>query len=427
MVSHYKDKKVTVVGLARSGIAACNLLKDLGAEVFATDSANSHAVKAQAEELKKRGISVETGSHTIGFIRDKDLLVVSPGVNYSSQALLWASEFKIPVISEIELAWSLCPATVVAITGTNGKTTVTTLVAKVLEASGRKALALGNIGKPFSQEVMSLHNDDFVSLEVSSFQLEKISRFKPKASLILNFTPDHLDRYSTIQDYLDAKKRIFMNQDAHDYAVLNYDDPVVRVLAKEIKARVIFFGRQHTHYDAVLNLNPNHLAVMAVAEAFEVPREICYEVFRNFRGVEHRLELVRTIDTIDFINDSKATNVDSTIWALHNTMKPAILIAGGRDKKSDYKAIADLVKQKVRLLVVIGEAKEKISASFNGLLPIMKVSSLEEAVRVSFHKAQSGDCILLSPMCASFDMFKDYEHRGRVFKEIVNKLIVNSS
>lgn len=419
----YQNKKITVVGLARSGVAASRLLKNLGSEVYVTDSGDSDKLKLLADDLKKRGVFVETGRHSIEFIRNKDLVVSSPGVSNKSQALLWADELKIPVISEIELSWSLCPATVIAISGTNGKTTVTTLLGKVLEAAERRVWTLGNIGKPFAQEVMNMNSDDFVSLEVSSFQLERIAAFKPKVSAILNFTRDHLDRYGDMSEYLAAKKRIFMNQSRDDYLVLNYDQPILRQLAGEAKAKVIFFNaRRLPVRQARRYLNPNHYAVMAVAKIFGVCEARCMEAFRNFKGVEHRLEQVRTINDIEFINDSKATNVDSTLWALDAMHKPTILIAGGRDKNSDYRLISDLIKQKVKLLMLIGEAREKIRTAFEGLLPIEEASSLEEATQKSFKRAQGGDCVLLSPMCASFDMFEDYEHRGRVFKEIVNKL-----
>lgn len=420
----YRKKKVAVIGLAHSGIAAACLLKGLGAEVFISDNACNEKVKALAEDLHRQGIATQIGGHCLDSIRDKDLVVVSPGVSAASPALKWANELGIPVISEIELAWSLCPATVIAITGTNGKTTVTTLVAKVLEAAGKKAVALGNIGKPFSQEVMNLGKDDFVSLEVSSFQLETIRAFKPKVSVILNFTPDHLDRYKDIQEYLSAKKRIFMNQDENDYTVLNYDDLALRALAGCIKAKMVFFSAKNSANDIKQKcaLNPNHFAVMAVAKIFNIPETICDEVFRNFKGVEHRMELVRTFKKIDFINDSKATNVDSTMWALRNIYKPAILIAGGRDKNSDYAVILELMRQKVKLLVVIGEARGKILKALGGFVPMQEASSLEEAVAIGFEKAKGGDCLLLSPMCASFDMFENYEHRGKVFKDIVNKL-----
>lgn len=419
MTSHYKDKKVTVVGLARSGVAASNLLKSLGAEVFVTDSSSNDKLKELAKDLIRDDMRVELGGHTIDFIRGKDLVVVSPGVSDKSQAIIWAHEFKIPIISEIELAWQLMPqAEVVAITGTNGKTTVTSLIAKVLEADGKKAHTLGNIGKPFSREIGRIRKGDFVSLEVSSFQLEKIVEFKPRVAVILNFTPDHLDRYKDMAEYLSAKKRIFLNQDKNDYLVLNYDDLVLRALAKKAKARVISFSsRDNPH-----NLNPNQLAVMAVAEALGISENVCLEVFRNFKGVEHRLEQARVLKDIEFINDSKATNVDSAVWALRNTRRPTIMIAGGRDKNSDYGTISDLIKKKVKLLVVIGEAKEKIRSALGGILPIKEATTLDEAINLSYARARAGDCVLFSPMCASFDMFENYEHRGKVFKEIVNKL-----
>lgn len=422
MREEYKNKKVVVVGLARSGVAAANLLNDIGAEVSVTDSARSDRLAVWAQDLRGCGIAVELGGHTLDFIRNKDLVVVSPGVSSRSQAVVWADELKIPVISEIELAWSVCPAKVVAITGTNGKTTVTALTAKVLEGKGVRAFALGNIGRPFSQEAGSLRPSDFVSLEVSSFQLERISKFKPEVSVILNFSSDHLDRYADMPEYLAAKKRIFMNQDKDDYIVLNYDDPLLRDLAKESKAKAVFFSMQQKARGGQIALNPNHLAVMAIARIFGIDENACLEVFRNFKGVEHRLERVRNINGIEFINDSKATNIDSAAWALRNTDRPAVLIAGGRDKNSDYRAISDLLKEKVRLLVLIGEAREKIRSALEGILPIREARSLDEAVNVGFANAESGDCVLFSPMCSSFDMFENYEHRGRVFKEIVNRL-----
>ena len=419
MTSYYKDKKVVVIGLARSGIAAVNLLQEAGAKVFVTDSSSNDKLKELARGLTRDGIKVELGAHTLDFIRDKDLVVVSPGVSDTSQAIIWAQEFSIPIISEIELAWQLMPqAEVVAITGTNGKTTVTSLIAKVLEADGKKAHTLGNIGKPFSREIGRIRAGDFVSLEVSSFQLERIVKFKPRVAVILNFTPDHLDRYKDMPEYLFAKKRVFLNQDENDYLVLNYDDLTLRALAKEAKARVIFFSAQNNPD----SLNPNQLAVIAAARALGISENICGEVFRNFKGVEHRLEQVRVFKDIEFINDSKATNVDSAVWALRNTRKPAIMIAGGRDKNSDYGTISDLIKEKVKLLVLIGEAKEKIRSALGGVLPIKEAATLDEAINVSYAQARGGDCVLFSPMCASFDMFENYEHRGKVFKEIVNKL-----
>ena len=433
MFSDYRNKKVTVIGLGRSGLAAADLLKWLGATVFISEKADNDRFRALRDDLGNKGIRVEIGRHTIDFIRGKDLVVVSPGVGSDSESLIWADELHIPVISEIELASSVCPATVIAITGTNGKTTVTTLIAKILQTRDVRAFALGNIGAPFSAYVRDMEGADYVSLEVSSFQLERIDIFKPRVAVILNFTPDHLDKehrgYNSMSEYLAAKKRIFMNQDESDYLVLNEDDPAVKSLAKETKSKAIFFSAKRTAHNACLpdrqaqrSLNPNHLAAMAVASIFGISEDVCLEFFRNFKGVEHRLEQVRTVGGVEFINDSKATNVDSTIWALESIRKPAILIAGGRDKNLDYNVITDLVKEKVKMLILIGEAKEKMGKAFRGVLPIQEASSLEEAVEAGYRKAAEGDCVLLSPMCASFDMFTDYEHRGRCFKEIVNRL-----
>lgn len=423
MVVDYRNKKITVVGLARSGLSAAHLLADLGAKVFVSEKSDNDNLRALASGLRKRRIEVELGGHTESFIKEKDLIVASPGVSNRAYPLIRADELKIPVISEIELAWSLCPATVIAVTGTNGKTTVTTLIAKILEAKGKRAFALGNIGKPFSGEVRNMNCADFVSLEVSSFQLERIINFKPKVSVILNISLDHLDRYKDMDEYLAAKKRIYMNQEKDDYSVLNYDDQVIRALSKETKAKTVFFSSKDSSGDSGFNLNPNHFAVMAVGSIFGISKDACLEVFRNFKGVEHRLEEVRRLDGIKFINDSKATNVDSTVWALNNISEPVILIAGGRDKNSDYRTISNLLKEKVKFLILIGEAADKINNSFKGLLPIKRASSLDEAVNLAFGKAASGDCVLLSPMCASFDMFDNYEHRGKIFKEIVDRLI----
>lgn len=426
MISDYKNKKIAIIGLARSGFASACLLNDLGASVFVTDSVKNDNIIKHANLLKERGIAVEVGGHTKNFIRGKDLIVVSPGVSNDSQVLIWAEEFSIPVIGEIELAWSVCPATIIAITGTNGKTTTTTLLSKVLEAYGFCAPALGNIGNPFSLMAATLKPSDFVSLEVSSFQLERIKNFKPKVAAILNFAQNHLDKnhrgHSDMSQYLLAKKRIFMNQDETDYLLLNYSDRLLRDLGSEARSKIVFFNKDELRDNSKLNLNPNHLAVIALSAIFGVPRDLCLEVFRNFNGVEHRMEHVRNIKGVEFINDSKATNVDSTIWALENIAGNVILIAGGRDKNIDYSIISDYLKAKVKLLIVIGEAKEKIVRAFSAIVPIQEASTLEEAVYISHKKASAGDCVLLSPMCASFDMFNDFEHRGRVFKEIVNGL-----
>jgi len=410
---YFQGKKIAIVGLARSGVSCAILLKDLGAEIFVTDAGDNEALRINALELNAKGIKeIELGKHTQNFIKGKDLVIISPGVSDKSQAVVWAKEFGIPVISEIELSFMLCPARVIAITGTNGKTTVTTLIGKIIQACGKNAVICGNIGNPFAGELNKLREGDFVSLEVSSFQLETIKTFKPFISLILNFTPDHLDRYKNTDEYLGTKKRIFMNQDKHDYVILNYDDPALRDLSKEIKANVRYFKHE-------AGLNPNQSAVLEVAKILGIDRNLCLEVFSRFKGIEHRMEWVSEINGVEFINDSKATNVDSTAWALRNLNKPVVLIAGGRDKGIDYSLVSELVRDKVKALVLIGEAKDKIKKALGEIVPHLEAGSMQEAVEKAYKKSNPGYCVLLSPMCASFDMFQNYEHRGKVFKSAV--------
>jgi UDP-N-acetylmuramoylalanine--D-glutamate ligase len=414
----YKNNKITVIGAARSGIAAANLLKTLGAAVSVSEKNKTPATMKAAEELRGRGIEVELGEHSRSFIKGRDFIVISPGVRLDSELCGWALSEKIEVISEIELAASVCPASIIAITGTNGKTTTTTLIGEVIKASGKKVYILGNIGKPFSREVLQMRPEDFVSLEVSSFQLEAVKNFHPKVAVILNLTPDHLDRYDSIADYLAAKKRITMNQDAGDYLILNYGDEALRSLGAEARSKVLFFDKDRSEGD----FNQNQLAVLAVAKVLNIKRAICLEVFKDFKGVEHRMEFVRKLAGVEFINDSKATNIDSTVWALKNIKKPAVLIAGGRDKGSDFKSVSALVREKIKFAVLVGEASDRIAQAWQEVLPTQTVKSFEEAVDLAYHKAKADEIVLFSPMCKSFDMFTDYEHRGRVFKDLVNRL-----
>ena len=409
---YFRNKKIAVAGLARSGFACAKLLYDLGADISVTDNQDNDSTRSYALQLKSRNIKIELGRHTQDFIKGTELIVISPGIPDSALPVVLAKQFQIPIISEIEVASILCPATIIAVTGSNGKTTVVTLIGKVLEAKGKKVFVCGNIGNPFCGEVERMEEGDFVSLEASSFQLEKIREFKPKISLILNFTSNHLDRHTDMQEYLDAKKRIFMNQDKSDYLVLNHDDPVVKELAKQAKANVAYFSR-------TADLNPNQAAVLTLASILGVSKELCFKVFREFKGIEHRLEYVTEINNITFINDSKSTTVESTIWAFENIPEPIVLIAGGRHKGIDYSIISDLIRKKAREVILIGEARNKIRSALTGIPSIDESTTLKEAVNLAFSKAKSGDCVLLSPMCSSYDMFHDYEERGRVFKEAV--------
>jgi len=415
----YIGKKIAVVGLARSGIACANLLYDLGAQVWVSDNRDDDLTRSNAANLKSKQIKFELGVHSKEFIKDKDLIIISPGVTNEALPVIWANDYKIPVISEIEFSFSLCPAELIAITGSNGKTTVTSLIGQILAAAGKKVFISGNIGNPFAGEVSKMKAGDYAVLEVSSFQLEYIRRFKPKIAAILNFTCNHLDRYKNMQEYLDAKKRIFLNQDKTDYLILNHEDPALRALAQDAKARVEYFSRTS-------DLNPNQAAALEVGKILGIEEALIMSVFKEFKGIEHRMEFVAEINNVKFINDSKATNADSTVWALSNINGPVVLIAGGKDKGVDYSLVLDLARSKVRDVVLIGEAKKKIESVFKGSLSVEEAASLDEAVIKAYSKAKPGDWVLLSPMCSSFDMFSSYEERGRRFKKAVFELAKKS-
>lgn len=414
----FRGKKVLVVGFARSGLACANLLFDSGATVSITDNNDNAATRLNASKLKSETIRLELGAHSQESVKGRDLVVISPGVPSDALPVVWARQLNIPVISEIEVASALCPATIIAVTGSNGKTTVATLIGMMLKAAGKIAFVCGNIGNPFSGEIEKMKDGDFVSLEVSSFQLETIQKFKPKISVILNFTRNHLDRYNDVGEYLDAKKRIFMNQDKSDYLVLNDEDAVLKELAKEARANVVYFSKEK-------GLNPNQAAVLAVGSILSIGKERILSVFKGFNGIEHRMEFVAEINNIKFINDSKATTADSALWALKNVPGAVILIAGGKHKGVDYGIISELARGKVKSAILIGEAKERIAAALGGVALTEQAATLEEAVHRAYLKAKPGDYILLSPMCSSFDMFSSYEERGRVFKKVVHDLIAN--
>ena len=410
---HFKNKKVTIVGLARSGVACANLLYRAGALVSVTDIKDDAQSRQACAKLCAREIKVELGKHSQDLIKQADLVVISPGVPLNSLCVNWAKEFNKLLISEIEVASILCPAQIIAVTGSNGKTTVTTLIAKVLAAAGNKVFVCGNIGNPFCADVEKMSKGNFVVLEVSSFQLETIKDFKPKIAIILNFTPNHLDRYNSMPEYLGAKKRIFMNQDQGDFLVLNADDPILKAIAYEAKSKVIFFAKEG-------QANPNQSAVIAVSKILGLDVEQAKNVFQEFKGIQHRLEEVVEINGVKFINDSKATTADSAIWAMNNISSPIILIAGGRHKGIDYRVILEAAKNKVIHAFLIGEAKDIIASSLKaGGFSIEKVDTLKEAVTKAYLSAQPGQVVLLSPMCASYDMFTDYEARGMAFKKIV--------
>lgn len=417
-----KDKKVTVIGARRSGVAVANLVSRLNGFPKISDQGTPESSQTDLENLiAKDAIPMEWGGHSQEFIEDSDLLVLSPGVRIDALPVRWARAKQIPVIGEIELAWKFCPIPVIAVTGSNGKTTTVHLISKILEKAGKRVCLCGNVGNPFSQHVLELNDKDFVVLEISSFQLESIIDFKPFIALMLNFSQNHLDRHKDIEEYFAAKNRIFMNQDKNDYALLNFDEPRLKTLARGLKAKTTFFNSPEVLKNTTVK-NPNQLAALAAAKILNIDESLCREVFKEFKGVEHRLELVRTLGEVDYINDSKATTAEAGRWALQSISNPIIMICGGKDKNIDFSVLKSLVKQRVKRMLAIGEAREKIRQTFQDTVEVEECPSLERALWRARDMARAGDCVLLCPMCASFDMFKDYEDRGRTFKEIVAKL-----
>lgn len=443
-------KRVAVLGLARSGLAAIKLLCQAGARVFGSEVRPLDQLGRRVKELIASGVEIEFGGHTERVLEETDLIVVSPGVPLDLPVLRQAWARAIPVVSELELAYWFCPAPIIAVTGSNGKTTVTTLLGEIFKEDGREVMVAGNIGFPLSEAVGEVSPNGIVVAEVSSFQLEGIIHFRPQVSVILNITPDHLDRHPNFEQYALAKVRIMENQDEGDYVVLNADDRVIGEVVKGVKAKVYHFGRDKGVDqgafigDGEIMVNvfgkverickvdelglrgphnlSNTLAAVCVARIWGVGVEGIRKTLRRFSGIEHRLEFVREIQGVKFINDSKATNVDAVRWALQSFSEPIVLIAGGREKDTDFTPLRPLVAQRVKALVLIGEASDKIAQAMDGAVETLRAETLEEAVGRAFSLAQEGDCVLLSPACASFDMFRDFEDRGQRFKEEVGRL-----
>ncbi|MBF0387775.1 MAG: UDP-N-acetylmuramoyl-L-alanine--D-glutamate ligase [Candidatus Omnitrophica bacterium] len=409
-----KGKRVCIVGAARSGIAAANLVSDLGGVVKVTDGKPLADIASALSGLKDRaGAVIEAGGHTRAFVIASDLVVASPGVWRDALPLQWAREAGIPVYGEIEFAWRHCRKPVIAVTGSNGKTTTVTLIARVIEAAGKKACLCGNVGLPFSEYARRTDVDFFV-VEISSFQLELVDSFRPSIAAILNFSQNHLDRHPDMSDYFAAKQRIFMNQTAADVAVLNARDPLVYSLRDQVRAQVRVFNKDGE------SENPNQLAVLEVARALGIPDTVTQKVFADFTGVEHRLERVRVLDGVEFINDSKSTTVEAGRWALERLRQKAVLIVGGSDKHMDYSCLRELVRSKVRVMVAFGAIRQQFKDTFADVLPVEVIDGgLDAAVACARKAALPGECVLLSPMTASFDMFNNFEHRGQVFKDIV--------
>jgi UDP-N-acetylmuramoylalanine--D-glutamate ligase len=437
----FKGKKATVVGLARSGVAAARALHALGAIVTVTDKKPIEQLAAQITSLGN-GITVAAGGHPDRIFTETDLVVLSPGVP-GIAPVLQARQRGIKVISELELAWLLSDAPYIGITGTNGKSTVTTLVGLMLAKAKKNVLVAGNIGNALTEDISQLTGKDWIVAELSSFQLEDIETFRPRIAAILNVTQDHLDRYHTIEEYGEAKARIFMNQKPGDYLVLNFDDPIVKSYTRRTTATVIPFSRHlrfnpgacvHEGYlmfngrrivavdklkiGGVHNLE-NALAASALSLLAGADLWSVASVLREFPGLEHRLEFVREKDGVSYINDSKGTNVGAVVKSVEGFSRPVILIAGGLDKGSDFSPLYDLFKRRVKLLVLIGKAADTMAGVLGTATETVFAQTLREAVRLASARAARGDVVLLSPACASFDMFRDFEDRGRQFKEAV--------
>lgn len=451
-------KRVLVVGLGKSGVASALFLKGHGAQVTVSDTKSGDELRNEIPVLLDHGITVETGGHGDRTFRGQDLIVVSPGVPVDAAPLVQARALGEAVIGEIELAAQFLPGPIVAITGSNGKTTTTTLVGEIMTAAGFPALVGGNIGTPAISLAERAQAGSVIVLEISSFQLETVRTFRPRVAVVLNVTPDHLDRHRTFEIYVDAKARIFENQQGSDFAVLNADDPTCVAMAARTGAQVFWFSRQkevregawvrdgnivfrdgkgQQHEIMQVSEIPlkgahnleNVLAAVSAGMLMECAPVKIRQAVSEFKAVEHRLEFVATIGGVDYYNDSKATNVDATIKALESFPANIHLILGGKDKGSDYSVLNDLLRQRVKRVYSIGAAAAKIESqivsSKSGGPEVVHAETLENAIRKANSVAKPGDVILLAPACASFDQFKNYEQRGQVFKEIVRGLPQN--
>ncbi len=483
-----KGKRITVIGLARSGVGAANLLSELGASVTVTDIRDEKALSNQIKLLSP-SVKLAVGGHPDDVFTSADLLVISPGVPLGIGPVVRARAAGVPVIGELELAYRMIAEAkgagqkagagtpFLAVTGSNGKSTTTTLLDHMIKKAGFRSLLGGNIGNALTEEILQIGrgqghypspfamdlSPDFVIAEVSSFQLEAIERFRPLIASILNITPDHMDRYRSLSEYACAKARIFENQGEGDFLVLNADDPGTlameeeKLQGKKGGPEVVYFSRRRkvkglysAHGDVFCNLPQlpapgpdrplikaeeivikgvhnleNAMAASAMALLAGCPAWAVVESLREFQGLEHRLEFVRELEGVRYINDSKGTNVGAVVKSIESFEEPLILIAGGRDKAGDFSELRDLVSKKIKALVLIGEAAGKINAALGDMTETVMAGDLREAVTVSRSRAQRGDVVLLSPACASFDMFRDFEDRGRQFKKIVMGLAEN--
>ncbi|MFZ5647233.1 MAG: UDP-N-acetylmuramoyl-L-alanine--D-glutamate ligase [Bacillota bacterium] len=447
-----KGKKVLVVGAGKSGMAVAAFLAGKGSLVVLTDTRERGKFGSQLDNLTGTGIDLALGGYPENVGKLFDLVVMSPGVPLTIPPAAEAREAGIPVIGELELAYRFARSPIIAVTGTNGKTTTTTLVGEIFKDAGYRVLVAGNIGLPLVEEVESYGPEDIIVAEVSSFQLETVQQFRPRVGLILNLTPDHLDRHGDMAGYAEAKIRISMNQQDGDFLILNYDDPNIREMKGQGKGDVIFFSRRHILEKGVfvqdnaitvssggkvfrvmdagdlkipgLHNLENALAATAAAFVMGVPEDSIARTLGRFTGVAHRLEFVAEIDGVRYINDSKGTNPDASIKAVEAYPGPLVLIAGGKNKGNDFTGFARAAAPKTRAMVVLGQCAEEmaLAADKAGIKNILRARSFKDAVLLARSAASPGDVVLLSPACASWDMFNNFEERGDLFKQIVREL-----
>jgi len=445
-----KTRKFLVAGAARSGIASAEFLLKHQAQVVISDLDADLQLEGKFSLLEKRGAVLDFGQHTEKYFLDADCIVLSPGVPTGIEPVRKAKESGVEVISEIELAYRHTDAKILGITGSNGKTTTTALTGEILKKAGYKTEVCGNIGNSFVGELLANSETEYFVIELSSFQLETIVSFKPHAAVILNITPDHLDRYRGMYDYTEAKLRIFMNQSENETSVLNYDDPVLREGGAKLHSGVKFFSKGskitngiYIEKDSILvvendtvvnefsgdilrlkgahNLE-NFMAAYLLARSVGIEHDIICKAASGFRPIEHRLEFVRRFEGVDYYNDSKATNVDSTIKSIESFERNLILLLGGKDKGGDFAALRGLIKDRVKLVILTGDASELIKSQIGETVRHIEEKPFDDAVRAAISIAEEGDTVLLAPACASFDQFENFEERGRRFKEIVNSI-----
>ena len=451
---NFEGKKVLVCGMARSGVSAAQCLYELGARVTISDSKAEEKLAEALQPLEGMDIRRCLGDQAQpADLESYDLAVTSPGIPLQAPILRAVQAAGVPLIGELELGAQVSRAPLYAVTGTNGKTTTTTLIGEIFRNLGKTTYVVGNIGYPFTACALQCGEEDVAVAEVSSFQLETISTFHPHIAVMCNITEDHLNRHGTMEEYIRVKERIFENMGQGDYAVLNLDDPIVRGMAERIPCTPAFFSRRQEvetgayleGEEVVFSLNghkkrvlradeiripgehnlENALAATALAMLAGVPAPVVRHTLKTFPGVEHRIETVRTVEGVTYINDSKGTNVDASIRAVRAMKVPTVLLAGGYDKHTDFLPLArEILASKIHTVVVLGDTAEQIERALRavGFESILHAKTFEEAVLLARSCAKEGENVLLSPACASFDMFQDYEERGRVFKEIVSRL-----